>query len=162
MRIPLLTHDQKFSQALDGSAASVRDILDAAAWAKMWSLRILETADLTLHQRQNLYDIRRATRAVAINRSALGLLWNVAPLATIEAAMWGPTHFKVAIVGQGSYPLPSEDHAHLMEERANHDGNLAQHRRKERRTLSTAFDLRDTMTAQALASEQLALATART
>jgi hypothetical protein len=163
MSAPRDLTNQQFPNLLDASPESVRSVMDAASIARAWAARILETStSLTRHQRQNLYDISRPHRITTINRSPFGLLFDYAPFAPIQAATWGPTLFKVEIVGRGDYRMPSEDDAHDHEERTNYLGNLAQYRRKERRTLSTRFDVVDAMNAQALASEQVALTAAVT
>lgn len=143
------------------SPTDVRETMDAAAIARVWASRILASADgLTIHQKQNLYDISRPHRIATINRSPFGLLFDLASSASLVDATWGLGRMKVEIVGRAQYDLPSEDAAHEHEEKANYEGNLAQHRRKERRSRSTLYDLTDTMDGQALASETLAMAAA--
>lgn len=155
---PSVPNDQQIPRLLDAQSVSVRAELDAAGVAQSWARALLEFGDLTRSQRQVCYDIQRPHRADSINRSAFGQLFELSHLAPLSAAMKGARLIKVAIVMRGGRVMLSEEVAHVAEEQANHDGNLAQHRRKERRTVSTALDLTDAMDAQALASEQLAMA----
>lgn len=152
--------DQHFPSLLDATSADVRCAMDAAEIAHAWAGRLLDTMSLTRRQQQSLYDIRREQRRDAINRSPFGLLFELAPFAPFHAAIYGPALFKVEIVGRAEYPMLSEAAANDAEERTNYDGNMAQYRRKERKTRSTAFDVVDTMNAQAHASEQFALSVA--
>jgi hypothetical protein len=160
MPISSAPYDQRFPSLLDAPSVAVREAMDPAAIARAWAARLLNEGNLSRHQRQNLYDVARIHRSAAINRSAFGLLFELAPLAPIAAACYGPSLFKIEIVGRGDYQLPSEEDAHANEEAANHAGNLAQLRRKEIRTRSTALDLAERMNEQALASDTLALAAA--
>ncbi len=148
--------DQQIPRMLD-----LRPEMDAASIAQQWARSLCEFGDLTRSQQQACYDIQREHRADSINRSAFGRLFELSHLAPLAAAMKGPRLIKVAVVMRGNYVMLSEEVAHVAEERANHDGNLAQFRRKERRSTSTMLDLTDAMDAQAIASEQLAMSTMR-
>lgn len=153
-------NDQRFPSLLEAASADVRSAMDAAEIAHAWAGRLLETASLTRRQQQALYDVRRDQRRDAINRSPFGVLFELAPMAPFHAAIYGPALFKLEIIGRADYALAREDAANDAEERTNFDANLAQYRRKERKTRSTAFDVVDTMNAQAHASEQMALSVA--
>lgn len=120
---------------------------------------MLDAGDWTRRERQQLWDMRRASREMAIRRSPLSVLFtDFAPrVNALGLALWGPMRFRNGIFAAGAFDIVPEHDAHHAEERANHDGNLAQHRRHERKTRSTAIDLADTMHAQSLAGELLAM-----
>lgn len=156
------SNDQRFPSLLDATSANVRAALCPVEIVHRWSYAMLDAGDWSKSERQQLWDMRRAHREMAIRRSPLGLLLtDFAPRVALNLAIWGPMQMKCAVFAAGEYHVAPEHEMNLEEERTNYDGNIAQHHRRAHKTRSTALDVADTMHAQSLAGEMLALSTMR-
>ena len=147
---------QDFTDSLVRPSESLR----AGEILARWAARLLEVGDYSRLQRTQLHEFSRSSRQDAVDRSAFGIILELAPLASLNPATFGVELIRSEIIGRGTYRLPCPDDAHDWEEESNRSANVAQRRHRERRTRSTLLDLVDTMRVQELSSQIVSAAEA--
>lgn len=153
MSRPILDPKQQITPMLSGTSGSLRASMSPGEIIAAWAERLLDAGGYSRIQRQQLHNLTRVERIAVGDRSGFGVILELAPLAAIGNATWGPELMRTEIIGRGNYRLPCPEDAHNWEEEANRSANVAQRRHRECRTRSTLYDLTDSMFEQALSSQ---------